>query len=366
MKEFYKKHWNMIINVALLVATLVIAAIAFKLIIPYFLPFLLGLILAVAMEPVVNLFLRLKIPRAAATGMAMLVTLGSLAAVMWFAVSKIIVELGNFLHNAPSYTKILQSQSLTLTHRLQSLTEGFTPEFIFYLNKNTEKLAEIFSDRLSLLAKEMLKMITTLPNQLLIVIIVLIATFFLSKDLLKLKRKLVSSIPPEFHYKLKMMADDLYLATIGYIKAQIILAAITGLLILAGLLVLRTEYVVTIALLGGLVSLIPILGVGALFIPWIAYNLLIGNSYMVVGLLILFTVVVVIKHSLEPKILGENIGIDPLSVLIAIYVGYEFLGVYGFILGPFVLITYNALQKAKAFAWLFQDEVKCGRRADSD
>lgn len=366
MKEFYKKHWNVITNVALFVATLVIAAIAFKLIIPYFLPFLLGLSLAVAMEPVVNLFLRLRMPRAAATGAAMLVTVGSLAAIMWLAVSKLIVELASFLHNAPSYTKILKTQSFMLTQRLQSLTEDLPPEFVHHLNKNTEKLTELFSDRLSLLAKEMLKIITTLPNQLLIVIIVLIATFFLSKDLFKLKSRVVSSIPPEFHCKLKLMADDLYRATIGFIKAQVILSAITGLVILVGLIILHTEYVVTIALLGGLVSPIPVLGVGALFVPWIAYNLLIGNTYLAVGLLILFAVVMVIKHSLEPKVLGENIGIDPLSVLITLYVGYELLGVYGFILGPFVLITYNALQKAKAFAWLFQDGVKCEQRADSD
>lgn len=364
MKEFYKKHWNAITNVALLIATLVIAAIAFKLVIPYFLPFLLGLILAVIMEPVVNLFLRLKMPRSAATGMAMLVTVGSLTAITWFAVKKLIVELVKFLVNVPAYTKVLKSQSQLLINWLQSITEGLPPEFVYHLNKNTEKITEIFSDRLSLLAKEILKIITTLPNELLIVVIVLIATFFLSKDLRKLKSRFVSSIPQEYHGKLKMMADDLYRASIGFVKAQLILSAITSLVILVGLIILRTEYVVTIALLGGLVSPIPVLGVGALFVPWIAYNLLTGNLYLALGLLILFAVVVVVKHSLEPKILGENIGIEPLSVLIALYVGYELLGVYGFILGPFVLITYNALQKAKAFAWLFREEAKNGQSTE--
>lgn len=356
MKNFYKKHWNAITNIALLLATLIIAAVAFKLIIPYFLPFLLGLIFAVAIEPLVNLFLRLKMPRPAATGMALLVGVGSLAAVTWFAVSKIIVELVKFIANAPSYTKILKSLTFTLIQWIQSLTQDLPPEFVSHLNKNTEKLTEIFSDRLSMLAREILRIITTLPNQLLIVIIILIATFFISKDLLRLKSRVVSSIPLEYHSKLKMMADDLYRATIGFIRAQMILSAITGLVILVGLVFLHSEYVVTIALLGGLVSPIPVLGVGALFIPWIIFSLLSGNTYLALGLAILFTVVIVVKHSLEPKVLGENIGIDPLSVLMALYVGYELLGVYGFILGPFVLITYNALLKAKAFAWIFADE----------
>jgi sporulation integral membrane protein YtvI len=365
LKEFYKKHWNAITNIALLMATLIIAAVAFKLVIPYFLPFLLGLILAVAMEPLVNLFLRLKLPRAVATGAAMLITVGSLAAIAWLAVSKLIVELVKFLTNAPYYSNLLKSQSLMLTNWLQSITEGLPPEFVYHLNKNTEKITGLFSDRLSLLAREMLKIITNLPNELLLVVIALIATFFLSKDLVKLKSRVLSSISPGLHNKLKIMADDLYRASIGFIKAQVILSAITGLVILIGLIILHTEYVVTIALLGGLVSPVPVLGVGALFIPWIIYNTLTGNTYLAAGLLILFAVVVVIKHSLEPKILGENIGLSPLSVLIALYVGYELLGVYGFILGPFILITYNTLQKAKAFAWLFKEETEPGRGPDS-
>ncbi|NPV73530.1 MAG: sporulation integral membrane protein YtvI [Pelotomaculum sp.] len=355
MREFYKKHWNAITNVALLAATLVIAAIAFKLVIPYFLPFLLGLILAVAIEPVVGLFQRLKMPRAAATGMAMLVTVGSLAAVAWLTVSKLIVELARFLANAPSHTSIMKDQSSLLMQRLQSYAEGFPPEFTHHLNKNAEMLTEMFSEKLSLLAREILGVITGLPNQLLLVVIALIAAFFFSKDLPILKKKMLSAIPREYHHKFEIMAGEIYHSSIGFIKAQAILSAITSLVILAGLIILKTEYVVAISLLGGLVSPIPVLGVGTIFIPWIIISLLEGKTFMAAGLIILFFAVVVIKHSIEPKVLGENMGIAPLSVLISLYVGYELFGAYGFILGPFVLITYNALQKVKAFAWLFRE-----------
>jgi sporulation integral membrane protein YtvI len=356
MREFYKKHWNLILNIGILVATLVIAAVAFKLVIPYFLPFLLGLILALAMEPVVKFFLRFKISRLAATSMAMLVTVGSLGVVLWFAISTLVWELARFISNLPYFTGILKSQSLLLAQKLQSFTEGFPPEFAVHLNRNTEKLSEMFSEKLSLLAGGTLHLITNLPNQLLIVVIMLIATFFISKDLLKIKRWLVSSIPEEFHCKLRFMADDLYRASIGFVKAQIILSVISAVIVMIGLSIIGAEYIVTVSLLSGLFSPVPVLGVGAVFIPLVVFNLATGNTYMTVGMLIIFAVVVVVKHSLEPKVLGENIGIDPLAVLISLYAGYELLGFYGLILGPFVLITYNALLKAKAFAWLYRDE----------
>ncbi|MFX4262537.1 sporulation integral membrane protein YtvI [Pelotomaculum propionicicum] len=356
MRDFYKRHWNLIVNLGILIATLVIAAVAFKLVIPYFLPFLLGLILALAMEPVVKFFLRLKISRLAATSMAMLVTVGSLGVVMWFAISTLVWELARFISNLPHFTSFLKSQSFLLAQKLHSISEGFPPEIAVHLDKNTERISEILSENLSLLAGGTLHLIANLPNQLLIVVIMLIAAFFISKDLLKIKKWLADSIPEEFHCKLRFMADDLYRASIGFIKAQIILSVISAIIIMIGLTVIGAEYVVTVSLLSGLFSPVPVIGVGAVFIPLIVFNLITGNTYMTVGLLILFAVVIVAKHSLEPKVLGENIGIDPLAVLISLYAGYELLGFYGLILGPFVLITYNALLKAKAFAWLFQEE----------
>lgn len=359
MQEFYRKHLNAIVNVGLFIVTLLIAIIAFKLIIPYLLPFLLGLILAVIMEPLVNLLLRLKLPRWAATALSMLVTIGSLVTITTLAIAKIAFELTRFLYNLPHYTKIMSDQALILTQKINQYTEGLSPQFVHQLDRNTQKLAEAFSDNLSMLATETFKLITHLPNMLLILVIAIIASFFLSMDLLKLKSRLASVIPQEYHCKIKVMSDDIYHASIGFIKAQVILSAITGLVILVGLVIIRTEYVAVLSLLGCLLSPIPVLGVGLLFVPWITLTLMTGNTSLAISLSILFAVVVVIKHSLEPKILGEHIGISPLSVLISLYVGYEMVGVYGFILGPFVVITYNTLQKARAFAWLLRNEPKC-------
>jgi sporulation integral membrane protein YtvI len=344
------------INLGILVATLVIAFIAFKLVIPYFLPFLLGLILALAMDPLVRLFLKLKMSRAAASGLALLVTMGVSGVLLWLAISTLIWELARFLANLPYFSSIIKEQALLLAQKLESFSAGLPPEFVTQLDKNTVKVSELLSNTLSSLASETLRLITHLPNQLLIVVIMLVATYFISKDLVKIKKRIENAIPPEFHSKLRFMADDLYRASLGYIKAQIILALISTLVIMIGLAVIGAEYILSISLLAGLFSPVPVLGVGAVFIPLIIFNLVTGNTYMAVGLSILFAVVIVIKHALEPKVLGESIGLEPLAVLISLYVGYELLGVYGIIMGPFILITYNALLKAKAFAWLFQDE----------
>jgi sporulation integral membrane protein YtvI len=356
MRDFYKKHLDLIINVGILAATLVIAFIAFKLVIPYFLPFLLGLILALVMDPLVRLFLKIKMSRAAASGLALLVTISVSVVLLWLAISTLIWELARFIASLPYFSGIIKEQAQLLTQKLESFSAGLPPEFVTQLDRNTVKISELLSDTLSYLASETLQLITHLPNQLLIVVIMLVATYFISKDLVKIKKRIEKAIPPEFHSKLRFMADDLYRASIGYIKAQIILAFISALAAMIGLVIIGAEYILSISLLAGLFSPVPVIGVGAVFIPLIIFNLATGNTFMTVGLSILFAAVVVVKHSLEPKVLGESIGLDPLAVLVSLYAGYELLGVYGIIMGPFILITYNALLKAKAFAWLFRDE----------
>ncbi|RJQ26846.1 MAG: sporulation integral membrane protein YtvI [Peptococcaceae bacterium] len=360
MKEFYKRHWNLITNLALLLATLFIAIVVFKLLIPYFLPFLLGLILAVLIDPIVSLLQRLKLPRPVATGLAMLLTIGSFSALLFLLISKLIVELVKFSINIPQYSIYLKEQLVSLLFRFQSFTRQLPPEVVSQINKNTEQLSQAFTDRLALVAGDMLAIVTGLPNQVIIIFITLIATFFISMKLPKIKQRIISWVPAEWRCCLQLMAEDVNRATIGFLRAQLILALIAGALIAAGLIILHVEYVLIIALAGALVSPIPVLGVGLLFVPWIIHELAVGNMYLAAGLSILFLVVIIVRHSLEPKILGENIGIDPLSVLIALYAGYELVGFYGLILGPFVLIIFNALQKAKAFAWLFQaKDLKC-------
>src|SRR5665647_1321187 len=136
MREFYKKHWDLMLNLGILFATLVIAAIAFKFIIPYFLPFLLGLILALAMDPLVRLFLRFKMSRAVATGLALLITIGASGVLLWLAIKTLIWELAKIIANVPYFSVIIKEQALLLMQKFQTISEGLPPEFVAQLDKN--------------------------------------------------------------------------------------------------------------------------------------------------------------------------------------------------------------------------------------
>jgi sporulation integral membrane protein YtvI len=118
---------------------------------------------------------------------------------------------------------------------------------------------------------------------------------------------------------------------------------------------LGVNYSITIALICGLVDIIPYLGTGTIFIPWIIFEFIAGNTSLAIGLSVLYIIVVVQRQLIEPKVLSSSIGLDPLATLIALFIGFKLIGFLGLIAGPVVLVIFNTLQRANVFKaiWTF-------------
>lgn len=115
------------------------------------------------------------------------------------------------------------------------------------------------------------------------------------------------------------------------------------------MLILRVEYAITIALIIGIVDVLPYLGTGLVFVPWIIYAAISGETHFAIGLSVLYIVVLVQRQVMEPKLLSSNIGLDPLATLIALFVGFKLIGFLGLIVGPVLLVIGRTLHHAGVF-----------------
>lgn len=193
------------------------------------------------------------------------------------------------------------------------------------------------------------------PNAATVLIFSLLATFFISKDWNKLSATAGKFLPNKAKTSSKTVFTDLKKALFGFVKAQLTLISFTTIIILIGLLILRVDYAITIALVTGLVDIIPYLGTGLIFVPWIIYEAIIGEVSLSIGLGVLYIIVIVQRQVMEPKVLSSNIGIDPLATLVALFVGYKLIGFLGLIVGPVTLVLLTTLHKANVFhdIWRF-------------
>ena len=113
-----------------------------------------------------------------------------------------------------------------------------------------------------------------------------------------------------------------------------------------GLLILGIRYPLAIALLVTIVDILPVLGTGTVLVPWAGYLIVSGDFFTGIGLILLYLIITVIRRIVEPKVLGDAIGISALAALISLYVGYELMGVIGVFLGPIVVMIFLAARRA--------------------
>ncbi len=114
-------------------------------------------------------------------------------------------------------------------------------------------------------------------------------------------------------------------------------------------MIIHPKYAIITGTITGIFGILPVLGVGIILVPWSIFAFISGHSLLGTELILLTTLITILRHIIEPKILGDNVGLDPLFVLVSMYIVLASTGVIGLILGPFILIAYQALHKAGVF-----------------
>jgi len=330
---------------------------------PLVYPFIFGWLIALTMNPLVNLLhFKLKLPRWLAVTVSMLLFLGAMITAVTILVANIIVEMGSLadtLQNqinrwVDQFNVFINSSAFQdWVERINDFFEN-NPKYQETVNNNLSStagsLADVSKFVISYVFDTLRRLLTSLPNIATLTIIVLLATFFISKDWYQLIRKYKDLFSETIVKATRMIRDDLQKALFGYLRAQLILVSLTALVVIIGLLVLRVDYAITIGLLTGLADLMPYLGTGAVMVPWILYVFFAqGDIYLGIGLSVLYGVIVIARQIMEPKVLASSVGLDPLATLVAMFVGLKLFGLVGLIVGPVSLVVISAFYRARIF-----------------
>lgn len=177
-------------------------------------------------------------------------------------------------------------------------------------------------------------MLTSIPGVLLFLLVYGISAFSLCMRYEEMTGKLFSLLPPLGRRFLSVIRVQLARLSLGYVRAAMVMLAVTFFELYLGLLLLGHPYALLLAFLISLVDLLPILGVGSILLPWAAVCLIGQNVRMGIGLLILFFVITVARQLLEPRVVGKTFGLSPLVTLTAMYAGWYLFGAVGMLLFP--------------------------------
>ena len=106
---------------------------------------------------------------------------------------------------------------------------------------------------------------------------------------------------------------------------------------------LGAENFVVIALIIAAFDIIPVCGSGGVLIPWAVFSLVQGRFAFGAGMLIVYIIITVIRQIIEPKIVGDQVGLPPVITLMAMFLGVRFMGVFGLFAFPVALVILKNL-----------------------
>lgn len=341
------KQKAFIIRVIYIVFILLLGYIGIKYILPLLMPFVIGIIIALIFRhPIDMIQKKTKLKRPYISILILLLFYGLLGLIISLIGFKVFTFLQDLFGNAPSVYKN------TILPALQNASEKFIktyPEGQKYLDNFMSNIDTSVFNFLNNSSATVLSKITSfagqLPALLIKMIFTIVASFFFTIDYYKITRFIILQFSGERREMILKLKDN-GIGTIGkFLRAYTIIISITFTELSIGFWIIGIP---NPFLFGGLVAIIdvlPILGTGAVLLPWSIISFIIGNTRIGIGMLVLYIIITAVRQTIEPKIVGQQIGLHPLVTLLLMYVGAQLMGVLGLFLLPIIATILLKLNK---------------------
>lgn len=321
----------------------------------YFMPFVIGFVFSLIANPIVKfLEKRIKIKRKYGSMIIIILVIALVVCACYGIGALLISGIRNFSASIPQMSVSAEQELQNALYQLQNLINKIP--FINDVDFSSigSSIAEFISDFVSgVNGTETVSTITdiakSIPNILVNVVVGLLATYFFIADREKLSNFVVKNLPESFRKRVGAIYQQTLGVVGGYFKAQFKIMGVIYVVLFIGLLLLRVDYAWLIGFGIAFLDMLPVFGTGTILCPWAVIKLFSGNFEMAIGMIILYIVTLVVHQVIQPKLVGETIGMNPFLALFFMYIGYQISSVVGMIIAvPFGMILIN-LYKAGAF-----------------
>lgn len=318
--------------------------VGLKYILPVMIPFLIGWLLAVWIYPwVCKLERKLKIKKSVWAAIFM----GALAVGMGFLLYKGVIVLVaqvklwlmNF-HQVEEYCVMLMERCC---HSLEENLGISMADSRRFIQENVRKIQNNFWGSIGpdtlWQATSYMKSIIFLVSG---IIVTVISGVLFVKDLSDIRKNLRTF---RFYPKWRRVLIRLKDTGITYVKAQLIIMVVIGAICTGGMWFMNSDYYLLFGIGLGLLDALPLIGTGLILFPSAVIGLLNGNYVVAVGCLLIELITSVVREFMEPRLIGQKLGVYPVVIMGAVYVGFLLFGVLGFFLGPVALLLIYSVGK---------------------
>lgn len=351
MRPSIKKYLKVLLNLVIALAILLLCIFLVPRVISFFMPFVIGYVIALIASPLVRFFEeKLKIRRKAGTAVVIIAVIALVVFGLYLIGAKLVQEAVGFVEALPQMWSNLESEIKEIGANLSVLYSRLPFNLEDAVNNAAAALSGYMGDLIGSIGSPTIEAVGNfakqVPSVVIAVIMTLLSAYFFVAEKHTLTDFIDKYMPKSLKERYDLMKRSLARAIGGYLKAQFKIEVWMYVLLVIGFSILRVDYALLIAIGVAFLDLLPFFGTGTVLVPWAVIKLFSGNYLMAIGLLVIWGVGQLARQLIQPKIVGDSIGVPPIPTLFLLFIGYKVGGVLGMILAvPLGIIVYTMYQE---------------------
>lgn len=329
-----RKYIRIGLNLVIPVLTLYLICVWGVRLLVFFMPFVIGWVIAMIANPFVRfLERRLSIVRKHSSAALIVGVLALVITGIYLLIGWSFRELSGFVRELPELYEKIRLEVALAVQSLERVFNLLPQEAEQSLLQMAERFSASIADFLQTLAASAGGAVArTLPEVFVSAIMMLLSSYLFLAEHEKLKAMLVRHTPKTVCYYWGLLKKDIRSVIGGYFLAQFKIMFVVAGVLLVGFLLLRVHYSVLLAIGIAVLDFLPMFGTGTALIPWALVELFAGEYLYAFNLVLLYVVSQAVRQLIQPKIVGDSMGLPPLLTLFLLYIGFKFRGIAGMIL----------------------------------
>lgn len=317
----------------------------------FFMPFILGWIISLIASPVVRFFEeKLKVKRKAMTAVVIVAVLAAVVLLVYLLIAKLVREGVNFINELPDIWNTILAELNKVGANLQGVYDRMPTDMQATIDHIILEMGDYMSNIMGEIELPSFKAVGNVAKQIpdifLSVVMCLLSAYFFVADKGYMAAAAEKFIPTSVRYHFDLIRRSFRNAVGGYFRAQFKIECWIYILLVIGLMILGVDYAFLVAFGIAVLDFLPVFGTGTVMVPWAVIELLSENYRMMFGLIAIWLIGQLVRQVIQPKIVGDSIGMDAIPTLFLLYIGYRVAGVLGMILAvPIGIILVNLYEE---------------------
>lgn len=341
-------------NLSIFVITLLLIIFALPRLLVFFMPFVVAWIIACIATPIVRFVEKhLKLKRRMSMVFVVAVIIGGVVAALYGVGSQVVKLVASFIADLPAMWENIRAEAQGIFQILFELLEKLPGEGTTALEELISNSGDYVAEAISNLSVPTISAVgslaSKLPDIIIFTIMCLLATFFFVVERENIHHKFRTYMPKSVLYVWDLIKRCFVESIGGYFKAQFKIEIWIYLLILLGLFILKVNYAPIIALGIAILDLLPVFGTGFVLWPWAVINLVNGHYLAAAGMMAIWGISQLVRQFIQPKFVGDTLGVHPIPTLFLLFAGYKLSGVFGMIIAVPLGILASTLYKEGVF-----------------